>query len=215
MVNLLTDPRRNFGTNKAGRTPTTLLTSIATCSVCGGKITAGSLQGRPIYKCRSNSCLNVPRAVIDEWVTAYILDMVLKDSYLDSIGATGDEELDAARREVMDMKQRLNSLATTFALGSITSAQMVTASDVLRERLTEAERRIVDASSMGPLRALIGVADVETEWLTLPLHQQRSIVSGLLSEVTLSPWSKSRKPGRRYDPAVHVGIIEKQAAAAA
>ena len=87
-------------------------------------------------------------------------------------------------------------LATEFADGTLTSAQLRTATGRLRAKLAEVEQQIADAGQTSALTPLVTAQDVRAVWDELPLSQQRAVIDTLMT-VTLH---RSGRGARRFTP---------------
>ena len=97
---ILLDPARR--TTRPGKAKH-LLSLLATCAVCGGKLTVTYRlrEGkRPAYACRERNCVAIDQEDLDSYVTAAVLAVLAKPrtwKRLVAAGAQGNAELDTAR----------------------------------------------------------------------------------------------------------------------
>lgn len=101
----LTDPNRPSGHDS---TANKLLSYLATCGVCGGRVVANSKNNHhPTYHCVDHSCVGRSRGALDGYVTEVVLDL------LDGITAEDDDETDPRvaelQAELTALQNRLDS----------------------------------------------------------------------------------------------------------
>ncbi|WMI34570.1 serine integrase [Streptomyces phage Dexers] len=189
LVDKLGDPARRKGTIKAGRRPTSLLTAMASCSVCGAAVRGSSVRGRLTYACRSSHS-HADRAVADAEVSAAIIALLSRPDALQFIVASGDERIDAAKLEVEKLKQNLKTYTRLLVSGAMDEEQFADASNLARAELKEAEELLARAG-MGPtfVGLSVGTTAIAKQWEELNLDRKRAITQALV-DVTLKPVQK-------------------------
>ncbi|WJN63460.1 serine integrase [Streptomyces phage phiScoe56] len=192
LVEKLTDPSRRKGTVKAGRTPTSLLTAIARCSVCEGTVRASSVRGRLTYSCR-NSHAHVDREVADLMTQEWVISRLAEPDTLAKLAPSGDDQVDRAKAVVEKRREALKTYARLLATGAMDEEQFTEASAVARREVEEAEAILAQAGTGDLLAGLdVGTDAVGPQFLALSLARQRGIVERLV-DVTLLPAGKARK----------------------
>jgi site-specific DNA recombinase len=200
LVAKLTDPGRVLGTVKMGKTPTTLLTSIATCGVCQAHVRASSVRGAPTYACR-HSHSHPPRAEADAWVHARMITLLSSPDALSELAPSDSDGVETARKERDEADQRLGDLADAYATGEITRAQLARATARLQQRLDELEALLAHAVGPDLLAGMrVGTDQVTRQWEELPLARQRALVDRLLT-IEVHPVGRTT-----FDPAVHMSV---------
>lgn len=207
----LEDPSRFKGPG-LGRAPQTLLTGIARCGTCGHTVKASVSRGRLDYKCR-NFCVQMPRAFADEWVGAWIVDMASDPNILTRLNPQGDAEVEKAKTDVAESRERLDRLATSFALGAIDQRQLEAGTKELRRQLDAAEAILASNGRAQALGDLLASDDVAGEWERLPLARARRIVETLVT-VRLNSPGKARPVVWDPERLVEVAVCEEVADAA-
>jgi hypothetical protein len=204
LVALLTDPARRD--NQEGPTPKYLLSGIAVCGRCGGRMrrtvgryvedkTTGSTKRQPsAYQC--GSCYRVRRQqdLVDSAVVGAIVGRLAAPDAAELFAAGDSEVADHCRREIASIDAKLEITADQFASDEITADQLRRISTRLREQRKDAERRLEAAKPRTVLTELAG-ADALDRWEEIPLGAKREAVDLLLT-VTIMPAGI----GKRFDP---------------
>lgn len=181
---ILRDPARRQGHPRARR----LLSSIAVCSICGAGATAGgsTRRGVPNYRC-SGSTGHFSRMAepIDEYVTGVICAFLGATRVADLV-ARGPEG-DSLAREANELHSRLDALALDFADGSLTASQLRLASERLRDRLADVERRMLEGMRAAEIGDLAGRDDVRAAWDELTLERRRRVLRALPLKIEITP----------------------------
>jgi site-specific DNA recombinase len=210
-VALLTHPDRT-GRPVGSRA---LLTGIALCGVCGDGTTvhAGGSTTRGVrnYRCPRGGHLARRAAPVDQYVSQVVIARLSRPDAHDLLVRRDLPDLDALRQEAVEYRTRLESLATDFADGALTGAQLRAATERLRLNLATVEARMADAGRVDVLGPLVTADDVATVWEALKAKapsdadpdrteyssRQRAVIDALMV-VTIHP------PGRgvrNFDPA--------------
>ncbi|MGO4143451.1 recombinase family protein [Paenarthrobacter sp. YAF11_1] len=169
-----------------------LLSGLALCGVCGGNVHAGANARREVrgYRC-ANSFGHFARMA--EPVEDYVGQVIAARLSLPDAGHlltdSSNVNLPELRAEATALRQRLNSLATDFAEGELTTQQLRHATARIQEKLATAEQAMADAGRVDVLGPLIAAGDVLEAWTNMTTSKQRAVID-LLATVTLHP------PGR-------------------
>lgn len=187
-VALMADPNRYAG---GGPHLRAMLTGIALCGVCGGKIHAGG--GRPGvrgYRCGAASG-HVARMAepVEAFVSAVVMERLSRPDAAALLQDQRSPDLDALRSQAVALRSRLDSLAIDFSDGALTASQLRTATGRLRSLLKDVEDRMADAGRVNILGPLVTAGDVAQAWDALSVDRRRAVVDTLMA-VTLHP------PGR-------------------
>lgn len=206
----LSDPKRLHGAVKKGRTPSNLLTGIAKCSTCQKTVSASRSRGVLSYVCRPHVHVSAPRAVADAEVAAEVVAYLMQPNVLSHLTPTGDDEVDKARAEADELRERLDELAQAYAAGAVTLSQLTGATHTLRVQLEAAEDVLARAGAGELLHGLdVGTEQVAKQWNDLPLVRQRNLVEAVL-DIEVRPVGGGG-PKRSFDPAEHLSIAYKNA----
>jgi DNA invertase Pin-like site-specific DNA recombinase len=190
---VLTDPARH----KAGRPTRHLLSGIARCSVCGGRLFGTKEPRGPVYKCESRAHIVRRAEPIDALVIGVILGRLARPDAADLIArADTREEIAELREEEAALRARLDGLAEAFAEGDIDAGQMRAGSHRLRARLEVVTARMAAQAVTPVVGVLLGAADVGQAWEGLDLDRQRAVIDTLI-DVVVSPPGQG---ARTFDP---------------
>lgn len=178
-----------------GTAPRYLLSGIAKCGRCGGKLRPKvhvSQERSPAYMCPD--CMRLTRLMepVDTVVHAVI---VARLETLDLDLADVDPGEHQAAREARDaLTARLDTAADEYAAGNINARQLARITETLEADLKGAERRVLDTSPTPALAGAVG-AGAAAAWEASPLEQKRLIIRALC-EVTVLPSG----PGQKFKP---------------
>jgi DNA invertase Pin-like site-specific DNA recombinase len=189
---MLTDPSRA----RPPHARRSLLGGVATCAVCQGPIEGNPRHGEPGYRCAAGRHIHRRAAAVDDYVTSIVLERLARADASDLLGTRERADVAALSTEAAALRTRLEVLATEFADGTLTSAQLRTATGRLRAKLAEVEQQIADAGQTSALTPLMTAPDVRAVWEELPLGQQRAVIDTLMT-VTLH---RSGRGARQFDP---------------
>lgn len=200
---LFDDPSRVTG---IGSRSSHLLSSIARCGLCGGKMRripgrfqymkrTGSTKRQPsLYSC--NTCFKIGRkqSLVDAVVEGAVIGRLKQPDLISALAAGRPEEVMKARTEVADLEARLSLAADQFADGDITGAQMKRITQRLKPKISELQQKIATAEPKPGVAHLAG-ADAEARWEAASIDIKRSVVDMLMT-VTILPTG----PGRGDKP---------------
>ncbi len=195
VVAVLTDPRRH----KAGPPRRYLLSGLATCSVCGGRVFGVTEKHKTasLYRCESRA--HVSRQVDD--VDALVVKVMLRTlSEPDVVGLLTDprstDEAQELRGEEQGLRARLDGLAESFAAGEIDRAQLRAGTERLRARLELVSNALAEFARTPVLTDLLTSGDVEQTWAGMDLDRQRAVIDALVT-IKLHPPGRG---ARTFDP---------------
>lgn len=175
---ILRDPRRKHGPKSARR----LLTGLAVCGVCGGRMhCSGSTADKHLYRC-AESQGHVARlgAPIDGYVSAVVVARLSEPDAAEALAPRdAPVDLDAVRDRSAAIHARLDQLATDFADGVLTASQLRTATVRLREQLADADAQLAETSRdiLGPL---LDTDDIAAMWEALDVDRRRAVIDALM-----------------------------------
>jgi DNA invertase Pin-like site-specific DNA recombinase len=198
LVAVLTDPNRRV--QRVGTTPRHLLTGIALCGICGGKMRRlkGAVHGGKInpeaYGCRD--CFKIRRnmSLVDRYVEGIVVALLSRPNARAALATGNPDRAKKMEEHAEGLNARLLRAADQFAEGVITAEQMARISAKLRPEIDEARAAV---ASFMPATGVAQVAgpDAAVRWATTPLSVKREIIDGLMT-VTILPAG----PGRGADP---------------
>ena len=185
-VSLMAEPSRYAG---GGTHMQAMLTGIALCGVCGGKIHAGAARpGMRGYRCGATSG-HVARMAepIEHFVSAVVVERLSRRDAANLVHDEKKPDIEAMRNEAVALRSRLDSLAVDFADGSLTPSQLRAATTRLRGLLKVVEERMADAGRVNVLSSLLAAADVQAAWDGLSTPRRRAVVDTLMVVTIHSP----------------------------
>ncbi len=197
VVALLSDPDRQ----PKGRPRRYLLSGVARCGLCGGRIYGRQERRGTLYVCEKSAHMGRKTEPVDDHVSASILARLRRpDARLALAPADNSDRIDDLQRKERGLRARLDGLSEAFAAGEIDRQQLATGTKRLRGDLqvVEAELAALLASSaVSPLLAAENMADA---WFALDVADQRDIIDRLVT-VTVHPPGRG---ARTFDPATVV-----------
>jgi site-specific DNA recombinase len=208
VVAVLTDPSRRT-TDRYARTY--LGSGLYRCGVCGGPLTGNTTAGgssrrrAAAYRCRAADREGVSHVVRGvERLDAFITDVVVERlSRADALEASAPPPEDTAplHAEAGALRARLDEVARGWAVGALTQAQLLAATNELRTRLEHVEIRIGQARRGSALDGLADTADVRAAWEAMGLDRRRAVLDLLIAVTVLPREHAGRLPGGAYfDP---------------
>jgi site-specific DNA recombinase len=191
-VSRLSDPGRK--TSRPGAVKH-LLTGLATCGVCGGRI--GSQKNRGGYRaylCRVNFCVSRKESDVDDFIGAVMAARLAQPDVLDVDEKSGTSGTSAARGQVAELKARLEGFYDAAAAGEVTPVALARIEARLMPEIEAAEAKALGTwriSSAPALRAAAG-----SPWDALAVTVKRELIS-VLATVRILP---TRPGARTFDP---------------
>ncbi len=190
---ILNDPARR----PRGRPRTYLLSGVARCATCGGRIYGRGEQRGPIYVCESHAHLGRRIGDVDSFVEqVMVARLSLPDAHRVFTSPENADRADTLRAEQVTLTGRLDDLAEAFADGGITARQLTAATSKLRARLDQITLELPSLVSSPALQQLVTASDVAAAWDTLTTETKRVII-GMLADVTIHPAGRG---SRVFDP---------------
>jgi site-specific DNA recombinase len=161
-----------------------LLTGIAKCGVCRGRILVRKPKGYPSYTCVDNFCVARKIVWVDELVTDLVIARLSLPDALAVFDTDEDSELTEKLELIADIRGRLNSFYDDAAEGKLSTAALTRIESRLVAELEHLERQVRRVGVPEALYEL--VADPATIWPALDIVARRQIVKALL-EVRILP----------------------------
>ena len=183
VVAILSDPARR----RVGRPRRYLLSGVARCGKCGGRIYGRAEHRGPYYVCQDSPHLGRKIGPIDDYVQAVIVARLARPdaAALFSAPDTSDR-LEELRREERSLTTRLDGLAEAFAAGDIDRRQLRAGTARLRARLDAIAQEMPTLLGRADIAPVIGADDVAAAWDSLPVETARSLIDAIAS-VTIHP----------------------------
>lgn len=160
----LSDPDRRTA---PGRPAGTVLSGIARCGRCGGPMNASNKWERngtakPVYVCAREHHLTRRRNLIDDPVLSLVRGWLIANvsEIARHAGSDAGPAQSRAAEEVVELTNRLDSLAELFAEGALDPADYAKSAGLIRERLADAKRRAVVSAGKPATARLLEANDV-------------------------------------------------------
>jgi site-specific DNA recombinase len=211
VVSILTDPGRRTSFSAARRW---LLSNLATCGVCGGKLRAVMLRGTrgsvPSYACVAGKCVGRNAAELERLVVGVIIQRLKRADAIDLLRPAAPEiDVAGLRSEEAALRQRLDDLADDLDLDERTLARRTRA---LNDRVSAIADTLAEAGRGNVLAGVVDAPDVDAAWERLDLDRKRAIIA-FFADVVVHRTGKGRpkgwKPGQSYFDPTTVDVIGK------
>jgi site-specific DNA recombinase len=198
---VLSNPVRN----RAGRPERYLLSGVARCAECGGRIYGAKERRGRTYFCETRRHVGRRADDVEELVAGTVLARLMR-SDARQLFARPDQrhESEELREQESALRARLDALTEAFAEGEIDRAQMRAGSVRLRTRLLQVTTDLAALGVTPAVAQLVSSSDVEAAWAALDLPRQRAVIDTLLVVRLHSPG----RGARRFDPST-VGMTWK------
>jgi hypothetical protein len=199
---ILQDPAR-----KPPRGVRTLLGGLALCP-CGNVVTGmPNHTTQRIYRCqpptrnRDWDGGHVARQAgpVEDYIEKLVLGRLSREDAADLVAVPeGGPDVGALREESAAIRANLEEMAADRALGLITRAQMLAATERASLRLGEIEAEVEHAARENVLAPLVAAENAAAAWADMDLSLQRAVIKTLMTITLLSPGKGAR---RAFDPA--------------
>lgn len=171
-----------------------LLTGIAKCGVCGGRILVRRPRGYSSYTCVNGFCVARKIQWVDDYVTELVLTRLSQPDVLLALDAEDDSELADRLELIGDTRARLNAFYDEAADGKLTAAALSRIEQRLLAEIEDLERQV---RRVGIPTVVYDLArEPRAVWPTLDIVQRRLIVKTLV-EIRILP---ARSGVRVFDP---------------
>jgi site-specific DNA recombinase len=174
-----------------------LLTELAVCGVCGGRIQSQKARGPyRTLTCIKGFCVARKESDVDEFVSRVIVARLSQPDVLELLVSNRDD--DGAKQAVAEAQTKRARLATFYdaaATGEITAAALGRIEATLLAEIKAAEDRARRAALPSAIRELAGV-DVAAVWNDLPITTRREVIR-TLAEIRIMPTGRG---ARHFDP---------------
>lgn len=167
-----------------------LLSGLALCGICGSTVHAGGSAKQNVrgYRCRASMGHFSRKAdPVEAYVEETVVNILSSDNAKSLLQVDQHPNMDQLRLEAVGLRERLDALAIDFADGVLTAAQIRTATERMRKRLSEIEGELADAGRVDKLGSLIGAADVQSAWDALSVARKRAVIDVLMTVTILPP----------------------------
>ncbi len=171
----LADPARKFSHDSAVKF---LLSGVAHCGVCGGRIKVGRPRGRDSYVCHEKQCVARKVDAVDDLVTEVVLTRLENPDALALFAHKDDSNVSDALERISELRARLDGVYDVVADGTVSAAALGRIEPGVLQQIAEQEARLKRADVPTAIYELAG--NPRDVWPTLLLTQQRECLKVLL-----------------------------------
>lgn len=176
-----------------------LLTGIATCAVCGGPIYVKTLKQWRSYYCAERGCVQRSLPKVDDLVERVVIGWLATPEGRATVTPPAPD-LEPLHLERSDLQDRLDSLASLVADGTLTPTAVREVAAPLRKNLNRLDEQIAEATELAPIN--VAPDDIVAAWANLTLDEKRSLLRR-----TLTVQIDTQGNTNRFDPsAIHIGF---------
>ena len=193
LVSKLNDPKRRSQRDSKVRH---LLSGIAVCGVCEGRIRVQKNRTCLSYMCVEGFHVSRREDRVDELVEAVTIERLSRPDALDLFaGDDQDDEVAKARAEASEKRARLEGFYDAAAKGDLTPAALTRIEAQLLPEIESADRRSHTAT-VSPVLVDAATSDIGERWPSLPMTVRREIIDALM-RIKIMPAGRGR---RTFDP---------------
>lgn len=184
---------RSRTTGAIGNAPKYLLSAIAVCGLCGGKMRRlmGNHNARtgkttqPAYACRECFKIRRKQSLVEAVVTGAVVGRLQRPDLLAELTSGDPEAVERSKQELATLEARLSLAADQFADGDITGEQLKRITERIRPQVQAAKRRVEAAMPRNGIMELAG-ANAAANWEAASIDVQRAMIDELMT-VTILP----------------------------
>jgi DNA invertase Pin-like site-specific DNA recombinase len=198
---LLTDPARRKTRPRHG---THLLSSIARCAKCGGKLIrkiAGT--GREAYICKEYACVGIDKAALDAYVSERIVAWLSDPQVAASLQSGSDSEAARlSRAEISRARADLEDWVQLAERGEVSALDFARIAKAKRELIASAEQRLAEAYMPPVLVGSVG-QQASAGWDATDITVKRQIVAEVAA-IEVCPVGRAHGAGGAVPPVYRV-----------
>ncbi len=174
---LLTDPSRR--TTRPGR-GTYLLSSLATCGKCGGKMIRRLLvSGREQYLCREYGCVGIDKQALDDFASERVVAWLSDPAVAAQIAGGADSAAaQQARAEVARAESELEEWVRLAERGEVSAAAFARVERAKRAVIEAGRAQLAETAAPPMVAANLGQRAAEG-WAALDVGVRRQIVQAV------------------------------------
>lgn len=198
---VLDDPARKPGPKTVRKH---FLTGVLRCGKCGDGGRIGGYQGprgQERYRCWKCLGVAVSKPDADELIRRVVCARLAQPNAKELLIDHGAPDLDKLTAEANAIRARRIELATEFADGELTAAELRAARDRLTAKLDAIEAKMTDASKARVFADVpLGSDRVYKAFAKMDTDRQRAVINAMLT-ATVMPVGKGYRPEQgRFDP---------------
>lgn len=191
---ILTDPSRRVGYSSRKY----LLTSIARCGKCGGKVKVSANRGRAMaYCCRDCHGVSRRTAEVDNWVVWRVANALAHPDGWRALITTNPTATKELRDQESVLQSRLDALAAEFADGVLTQSQLHTATVRIKKQLARIAPKLYGPDPRRYFSDVLDANDPRVAFHALPLERKRELIEAMVTVTIMPVGSGNRKV---FDP---------------
>lgn len=171
----LADPARKFSHDSAVKF---LLSGIAHCGVCEGRIKVGRPRGRDSYVCHEKQCVARKVSAVDDLVTEVALTRLENPDALALFSHEDDSHVSDALERISELRARLDGVYDAVADGTVSAAALGRIEPGVLQQIGEQEARLKRADVPTAIYEL--AKNPRDVWPTLSLTQQRECLKVIM-----------------------------------
>lgn len=176
LVARLGDPRRRTQRDSAIKH---LLSGVAICGVCGGRIRVQKNRGFLAYLCVDGFHVSRAETNTDEFVTEVVLARLEQPDLADVLTENVDDNVNAALAEAREKRARLDGFYDAAAGGELSPQALARIEARLLPEIEAADRRARGAVT-SPLVADTAGPGARERWTKLTMPQKREVINTLM-----------------------------------
>lgn len=192
LVARLGDPARRTQRDSAVRH---LLSGIAVCGACGGRMRVQKNRGSLGYICVDGLHVSRKETDADGVVEAFAVATLSRPEVLAHMAADEDDATREAVQEAQGLRARLEGFYDAAAAGELTPAALARIEAQLLPKIADAAER-AKPSHLVPIVSDVAGPGAAERWGTLTIPQKREIIRALF-DVRIMPVGKGK---RTFDP---------------
>jgi site-specific DNA recombinase len=183
-----------------------LLTGVARCGVCGGRMRVVTHRGRDsMYSCRDRHCVGRSLPKLDLYVTGKVLDRLSRPDVAESLSDTDQRaEVHTARQLADELRGELDEAFRLWQQRKLSPGAYARMETDLQARISEAETEARRALVPIQLDDVPAADRVDTWWDGLDTERQREVVAALIAVVAVHPLKPGMWPRRFYPDLVEI-----------
>jgi DNA invertase Pin-like site-specific DNA recombinase len=192
---LLDDPARKPGPKTARKH---FLTGVLHCGKCGDGGRIGGYQGprgQERYRCWKCLGVAISKPDVDDLIRRIVCARLAREDAKELLIDRDAPDLDKLSAQANVIRARRVELATEFADGELTAAELRAARDRLNTKLDAIEAKMADASAKRVFADIpLGTDRVHRAFARLDIDRQRAIINVVLTATVMPVGKRGRVP---------------------
>lgn len=157
-----------------------LLSGIAICGPCGGKLRVLKNRGIVSYVCEDNFCVAIKKDNLEAYVEQKVVRKLENPSSAEVFDPAPQEGvIAAALAEEARLVAELEEARTAAKNGTLSVASLIAVESGVLARIKKVRASMADLGVPPLLADLAGKPDADKRWNALPLEEQRSVLRAI------------------------------------